>query len=71
MLKVYKNIFLGIRALQDEEGCFSAAKEGTESDMRFVYCAACVCYILDDWSGMDIEKTIQFILNSIVSIYYC
>lgn len=60
-----ESIIKSIRALQDEEGCFSAAKEGTESDMRFVYCAACVCYILDDWSGMDIEKTIQFILNSI------
>ncbi|XP_035204818.1 geranylgeranyl transferase type-1 subunit beta-like, partial [Stegodyphus dumicola] len=32
-----------------------------ESDMRFVYCAACICYILQDWSGMDVEKTVAYI----------
>lgn len=35
--------------------------------MRFVFCAACICYILDDWSGMDIESMVNFILKSIVS----
>lgn len=59
-----------MRVLQEYNGCFTAAKEGNESDMRFVYCAACICYILDDWSGMDIDKTINFILNSIVSNIY-
>lgn len=35
--------------------------------MRFVYCAACISYILDDWSGVNVELMIDFILNSIVS----
>lgn len=60
-----KSIVKSLRILQDESGCFSAAKEGTESDMRFVYCAACICYILDDWSGMDMNKTIAFIRRSL------
>lgn len=39
-----------------------------ENDMRFVYSAACICYILQDWSGMDIEKTFDFIKRSVVCI---
>lgn len=60
----------GVRALQEPDGCFTAAKQGNESDMRFVYCAACICFILDDWSGMDVERSINYILNSIVSIIF-
>lgn len=36
--------------------------------MRFLYCAACICYILDDWSGFDVEKATKYIIDSIVSI---
>ena len=32
--------------------------------MRFVYSASCVCHILDDWSGIDVEKAVQFIRRS-------
>ena len=46
---------------------FCSTPEGSENDMRFVYCAACVCYILNDWSGMDKEKAERFIISSIVS----
>lgn len=60
------NVFLGLRKLQLSNGCFKAAKDGTESDMRFLFCAASICYILDDWSGMDIELSVQFILESMV-----
>ncbi|GLH16099.1 Geranylgeranyl transferase type-1 subunit beta [Gryllus bimaculatus] len=55
----------GVRALQQEDGSFCSTLSGSENDMRFVYCAACICYILNDWSGMDIEKTVQFIKKSI------
>jgi len=34
--------------------------------MRFVYCAACICYILQDWSGMDIERTMNYITRCMV-----
>ena len=32
--------------------------------MRFMFCAACVCYILNDWSGMDVDKAVTFIKRS-------
>ena len=32
--------------------------------MRFMYCASCVCYILNDWSGMDVDKAVNFIKRS-------
>ena len=47
-------------------GDFMASREGTENDMRFVYCAASICYILDDWGGMDVERATEFILDSMV-----
>jgi geranylgeranyl transferase type-1 subunit beta len=35
--------------------------------MRFVFCAASISYMLDDWTGMDVDKTVDFIIKSIVS----
>ena len=32
--------------------------------MRFVYSASAVCYILQDWSGMDRDKTVDYIKRS-------
>ncbi|KAJ8918095.1 hypothetical protein NQ315_011552 [Exocentrus adspersus] len=54
-----------LRSLQLSNGSFKGAKDGVEDDMRFVFCAASICYILDDWSGMDVERMVSFILNSI------
>lgn len=36
--------------------------------MRFVYSAAAVCYIIKDWSGMDIGLATEYILQSLVSL---
>ncbi|CAG9865284.1 unnamed protein product [Phyllotreta striolata] len=58
-------ILESLETLQLPDGSFKGAKEGVENDMRFVYCAACICYILDDWSAINIERMIEFILNSI------
>ena len=38
-----------------------------ENDMRFVYCVTTISYILNDWSAIDRQKTIDFIKNSLVS----
>ncbi|XP_044119038.1 geranylgeranyl transferase type-1 subunit beta isoform X1 [Neovison vison] len=54
----------GLRALQLEDGSFCAVPEGSENDMRFVYCASCVCYMLNNWSGMDMKKAINYIRRS-------
>ena len=41
-------------------------KSGGENDMRFVYCACCVSYILDDWSGINVDAVFKFIKDSLV-----
>ncbi|XP_018576934.1 geranylgeranyl transferase type-1 subunit beta [Anoplophora glabripennis] len=60
-----KAILNSLRALQLPNGSFKGAKDGVEDDMRFVFCAACICYILDDWSAIDVELMVNFILKSI------
>ncbi|KAK6633181.1 hypothetical protein RUM43_000742 [Polyplax serrata] len=63
--KVNKEAVLaGIKALQLENGSFCAAKH-EESDMRFVYCAACISYFLNDFKALDIDKLKKFIKSSI------
>ncbi|XP_078698686.1 geranylgeranyl transferase type-1 subunit beta-like [Branchiostoma floridae x Branchiostoma belcheri] len=54
----------GLQSLQLADGSFYPSVEGGENDMRFVYCACCVSYILDDWSGMDVDKAVSYIKNS-------
>ncbi|CAN8005327.1 unnamed protein product [Ixodes hexagonus] len=53
----------GLKSLQQREGGFSALIDGSEDDMRFVYCASAICYMLRDWSGMDVDNTLRFIRN--------
>ncbi|KAG7300193.1 hypothetical protein JYU34_015743 [Plutella xylostella] len=60
-----KAIIEGIRALQTPDGNFAATLSGCEADMRFVYCAACVSYMLQDWTGFDVERATDYIVNSI------
>lgn len=57
-----------MKSLQLPSGVYKAAKDGTEHDMRFLFCAASICYVLNDWSGMDIDKAVTFIKNSIVGV---
>ncbi|KAI7861382.1 protein geranylgeranyltransferase-like protein type I beta subunit [Spinellus fusiger] len=56
-----KAILSTIRSLQQEDGGIAPTKGSNEQDVRFVYCAAAICYILDDWSGLDMEKTVDYI----------
>lgn len=60
-----KEICKSLKSIQLEDGCCSAAKYGTENDMRFLFCAAATSYILDDFSGINIDKATEFILSSI------
>jgi len=47
---------------------FCPTPEGSENDMRFIFCASCISYILNDWSGMDVELTVDYIRRSLVSL---
>lgn len=33
----------------------------SESDLRFLYCACCISYLLNDYSGIDIDKAVNYI----------
>lgn len=61
-------VLAGVKRLQLPNGSFYSTAEGSENDMRFVYCTACICYILRDWSAMDVEKAVHFIKSSKVSL---
>jgi len=52
-----------LRALQDEStGSFRSMIDG-EIDLRFTYCACVVSHLLDDWSGVDVDKAAAFIAS--------
>lgn len=57
----------GVAAVQRADGSFSASVDGNEDDMRFVYCAAAICTMLDDWTGVDKLAMAAYIKNSLVS----
>ncbi|KAH1045640.1 hypothetical protein J1N35_036424 [Gossypium stocksii] len=58
-----ESILISLRNLQQPDGSFMPVGVGAETDLRFVYCAAAICFMLDDWSGMDREKAKEYILK--------
>ncbi|VAH56864.1 unnamed protein product [Triticum turgidum subsp. durum] len=56
-------LLLSMKKLQQPDGSFMPTHIGAETDLRFVYCAAAICSMLKDWSGMDKEKAKEYILN--------
>jgi geranylgeranyl transferase type-1 subunit beta len=56
-------ILSSLKLLQLEDGSFTATFDRSENDVRFLYSAACICYILDDWSPFDIDRASKFLLN--------
>lgn len=60
-----KSIVDGVAQVQRPDGSFSASTDGSESDMRFVYCAATICHMLDYWGNVNKEAMFQFIMRSL------
>ncbi|KAI4372991.1 hypothetical protein MLD38_011166 [Melastoma candidum] len=56
-------ILLSLRSLQQPDGSFMPIHTGAEKDLRFVYCAAAICSILNSWDGMDKERVVGYISN--------
>ncbi|PRQ59103.1 putative protein geranylgeranyltransferase type I [Rosa chinensis] len=52
-----------MRNLQQPDGSFMPIHTGAETDLRFVYCAAAICHMLGNWSGMDKERAKEYIIN--------
>mmetsp|Transcript_10780 Transcript_10780/g.14282 ORF Transcript_10780/g.14282 Transcript_10780/m.14282 type:complete len:260 (-) Transcript_10780:469-1248(-) len=42
-------------------GSFQCIAVGSEHDMRFLYCATSISYMLNDWSGIDIDRACDYI----------
>ncbi|CAG8469204.1 12023_t:CDS:2 [Ambispora leptoticha] len=57
-------IINAMRYLQNEDGSFSQTYQSLESDIRFIYCACAISYILNDFSGFDTEKAVDYIKKS-------
>nr|GMC96016.1 geranylgeranyl transferase type-1 subunit beta [Ipomoea batatas]GMD12203.1 geranylgeranyl transferase type-1 subunit beta [Ipomoea batatas]GMD19349.1 geranylgeranyl transferase type-1 subunit beta [Ipomoea batatas]GME18277.1 geranylgeranyl transferase type-1 subunit beta [Ipomoea batatas] len=57
------SILKSMRSLQQPDGSFMPIHIGAETDLRFVYCAAAICSMLENWNGMDREKAKEYILN--------
>jgi len=55
-------ILKGLRSLQQQDGSFSCVPGGSESDMRFIYCACAISHMLDDWSSVNKFKVYQYII---------
>ncbi|XP_075152131.1 geranylgeranyl transferase type-1 subunit beta [Haematobia irritans] len=60
-----KSIVDGVAAVQKPDGSFSACYDGSENDMRFVFCAAAICHMLDYWGDVNKDKMFDFIMKSI------
>jgi geranylgeranyl transferase type-1 subunit beta len=59
-----------LKYLKRDDGSFSPYSNEKGSDLRFLYSACAICYILNDWSAMDIPKATEFILSCIVSFRF-
>eukprot|EP00249_Psilotum_nudum_P009441 c21940_g1_i3 orf=279-1352(-) len=52
-----------MRTLQQPDGSFSPVHTGGENDLRFIFCAVAICAMLDDWSGIELQQAMTYILN--------
>ena len=50
-----------MQQLQLSNGSFRCVPNGSESDLRFLYCACCVSHMLKDWSGVNVPAAVNYI----------
>ncbi|KAJ3220327.1 Geranylgeranyl transferase type-1 subunit beta [Clydaea vesicula] len=53
----------GLKLLQSENGSFKPCEDSREFDLRFVFCACAISYILNDFSGLNVNKVLEFIVK--------
>ena len=62
-------IVRALSALQEDNGSFCACDPHScgfaESDMRFVFCAAAISFLLDDWSGFDRDRAVHYVRSCV------
>lgn len=53
-----------LKLLQMPDGAYRATlSESGEADVRFLYCACAISAILGDWTGVDKDAAVQYILQ--------
>jgi geranylgeranyl transferase type-1 subunit beta len=56
--------YAGLKPLQLPNGAFRATLSDTgEADVRFLYCACAISAILKDWSAVDKDRAVEYILQ--------
>ena len=50
-----------VKCAQLASGAFRATRTGNEADMRFVFCACAISYVLGDWSGVDKDLVVSYV----------
>lgn len=55
----------GLQLLQLPDGSILSSTEGGESDMRFLFCAAAISAMIHDFSGLDVDKAVDYVIRSI------
>ncbi|KAF9649787.1 terpenoid cyclases/Protein prenyltransferase [Thelephora ganbajun] len=50
-----------LRSSQREDGSFTSDPTGGDTDLRLTYCAFVVSTLLNDWSGVNVEKALEFV----------
>lgn len=50
-----------VRSLQRPDGSFGCIQDPSEQDMRFLYCACSISYLLNDWSGINVDRAVEYI----------
>ena len=58
-----QNILDNLTNLQHKNGSFCPFVGSTEYDIRFTYCAIAICYILNDFTTININLAVDFIIN--------
>ncbi|TFK27674.1 geranylgeranyltransferase type I [Coprinopsis marcescibilis] len=52
-----------LRSCQREDGSFSTVPGGGETDLRTLYCAFAISSMLNDWSGIDVDRALRFVAS--------
>ncbi|KYQ92194.1 hypothetical protein DLAC_07041 [Tieghemostelium lacteum] len=59
-----KAIIKSLKYHQRPDGSFSGSADNMENDMRYLFCACAISFMLNDWSGMDTDLAYQYIVSS-------
>mmetsp|Transcript_11716 Transcript_11716/g.17751 ORF Transcript_11716/g.17751 Transcript_11716/m.17751 type:complete len:361 (-) Transcript_11716:82-1164(-) len=59
------SIIAGLKELQDPSGAFRSTYSPCECDMRFLYCACAISAILGDWSGVNVDRAVNYVRSCV------